>query len=534
MAAIRSSTEDPLGGSDPPESPINHDSLPHLPSTPGNQSNIDSEMDDIDTPRAITIARGSPFDFSSDPLNSTDFQPQQGSQNRKRGPSSLIDNRIDKNPRIDFEFTSNQPTTDPGLQLILEARDLLVRAYTLTSNRGKQARLLDLLEVFREYTEHGRIRNTTTILASQVANLEQATRKIEKQASNTSNTGNTSNNSNTWSKVAKSGIPTSNSAKPQTWQISSSNRNRTKASKVTSTSSKETINIGINSGKGKLALTRRGTLLQARNVQATLFSSIATRNLLNTAFKESGIQELVVSMVSLSIRGNLVVTTTPSFDIDFLIKNEGIVRKALPLLTLIKKGEPWYKVAIHGIPIREFTTTEGKLDSELVAEEIRTFNKGLTPIGQSYWATPSSKRESGLVATGTIIVAFPTEKQAKEAISNRLYIAGISAKVAKHLATPPTFQCTKCSGFGHAESLCKRKLNCLYCASNHSSKNHVCNTCNKSGIKCKHTTIKCVNCNSTTHSADSKLCEVYLAIKNKANSVNTTINSNSTEIIIDE
>ena len=78
MTAIRSSTEDPLGGSVPPELPINHDSLPHLPSTPGNQSNIDSEMDDIDTPRATAIARDSPFVFSSNPPEFYGFSASTG------------------------------------------------------------------------------------------------------------------------------------------------------------------------------------------------------------------------------------------------------------------------------------------------------------------------------------------------------------------------------------------------------------------------------------------------------------------------
>ena len=133
MAAIRSSTEDPLGGSVPPESPINHDSLPYLPSTPGNQSNIDSEMDDIDTPRATAIARDSPFVFSSNPLNSTDFQPQQGSLNKKRGPSSPIDNRIDKNPKNSTTIIPNSHANN----LILQARDLLIQAYTLTKSRDQ-------------------------------------------------------------------------------------------------------------------------------------------------------------------------------------------------------------------------------------------------------------------------------------------------------------------------------------------------------------------------------------------------------------
>ena len=46
---------------------------------------------------------------------------------------------------------------------------------------------------------------------------------------------------------------------------------------------------------------------------------------------------------------------------------------------------------------------------ELVIEEIRTFNKGLTPIGTPYWATNSTKRNSGEQIAGSIVVAFPDE-----------------------------------------------------------------------------------------------------------------------------
>ena len=42
--------------------------------------------------------------------------------------------------------------------------------------------------------------------------------------------------------------------------------------------------------------------------------------------------------------------------------------------------------------------------------------------------------------------------------------------------------------------------------------------------------MRCANCNSTTHTADSKLCEVYLVIKNKAINASSTRRPN----IIDE
>ena len=86
-------------------------------------------------------------------------------------------------------------------------------------------------------------------------------------------------------------------------------------------------------------------------------------------------------MVSLSLRGNIIVNTTPEFNSDFLVSNIEIIKGVLPLVKSIQKGEPWYKVIIHGIPIREFDIPEGM---DLVLEEIKTFNKGLEPIGQPY------------------------------------------------------------------------------------------------------------------------------------------------------
>ncbi len=152
-------------------------------------------------------------------------------------------------------------------------------------------------------------------------------------------------------------------------------------------------------------------------------------------FNTNGIKGLVVLAVSLSIKGNLVVTTIAEFNADFLVSNEAIIKGVLPFLSGLSKGEPWYKVAIYRIPIREFNIPKGM---DLIVSKIKTFNKDLTPIRRPYWAILKETHDSGLVCTGTIIIAFPTEEQAIKAISNRLYIARTSTKVAKYIATPST------------------------------------------------------------------------------------------------
>ena len=117
----------------------------------------------IRLPAAVTIAPCI-VDLSSDPLGGfTPFSSDSTAldtsgqfsriPNRKRGLSSSRDTHAPqpKEPRTQ----PNQPTT--AREAILLARDLVVKAYSLTQSREEQAKLLDLLEVFREYTEHRKI-----------------------------------------------------------------------------------------------------------------------------------------------------------------------------------------------------------------------------------------------------------------------------------------------------------------------------------------------------------------------------------------
>jgi hypothetical protein len=190
-------------------------------------------------------------------------------------------------------------------------------------------------------------------------------------------------------------------------------------------------------------------------VQAKDFSLIRTRNLINNAFKAKGIQKLIVSITTLSFKGNICIITTPEFNSDFLIQYEDIIKGVLPLVISLKKGEPWYKILIYGLLLRELDTEEGM---DLVVLEIKTFNKGLEPIGYPYWITSKENRSSGQFTIGIVVVAFLTEEQAKRAIKDKLLIANFSAKIGKFIPISSTAQCNKYAGFGHLETLCKRDL----------------------------------------------------------------------------
>ncbi len=520
------SPNDPPGSSPPTTDSQDLGELPNRAPSP-----TQSPLNLQNQPRTFNFG----WELSSDPLgaqenSSSDSAAIHRLQSRKRGPSLANPfNRPTKEPRTSTQQNSPANSTNSAQDLILNARDLLVQAYSASKSRLEQAKLLDLLEIFREYTEKGVIQKTSSILATQVANLEQASRKIENQTRQNS----------TWAKIAqiqpdKNSISLVNQpiqlnqpnlpANKENWTLVTSKKGSSIGASTSTSSNTREKTSSKTRGPSKPALSRRCTLLQAHRVQASLFSAFRVRNLINTAFQAKGIQKPVISGVSLSAKGNIVVYTTSDFNSDFLIEKEAIIKGVLPLVTSLQKGEPWYKVVIHGLPIQDFNSPDGM---DLVVSEIEIFNKGLTPIGKPYWITSKENRSIGQLL-GSIAVAFPTESQANQAIQNRLYIAGISAKVTKYRSINSSIQCKNCGGFGHLDKSCKKDPKCILCAEPHLYIEHFCSICKKKGQTCTHLTPKCVNCNSTTHSANSKLCEVYLAVKNR------TQKATSIPIIIDE
>ena len=249
-------------------------------------------------------------------------------------------------------------------------------------------------------------------------------------------------------------------------------------------------------------------LILVQSVATTELSSLALRNAFNKAFVNKGVAGPVVATVSRTLGRNIVVSTTSQFSADYLLENQPIWEHLVPF-KLAQKDEPWYKVVLHGIPIADFNNFEGMA---LIIEEIKTFNKGFTPIGTPYWLTSAEKRQHQLA--GSVAVAFATAAEASRAIRHRLYVAGISVRVEKLYTTAATTQCLKCQGFGHLNSYCKQVPTCRLCGDKHATQQHVCSTCSAKGTKCAHLVPKCANCKEA-HTADFKSCESLIAIKNK-------------------
>ena len=494
--------------------------LPSSPSPTFNTIVVDEMQMELSSPTApshgtptlpMFVPSSASFAFNppSTPFSATEnFSATQHrlsiNPNGKRGQGSHSYSR----KRAHFQEPETQDITqestlDSVRSIILAARDLLLKACTLTESRDEQGRLLDLLERFREYTEEGKVQNTARIIASQVTNLEIATRKIEAQAKALAKTNqNASTPSAPSSLTPASGslsyaTAANNGAKqttsPQEWTVVGKPKPTKKDSppKPTATKSKRLI------------------LIQSATGTDTEFSSFAMRNAFNKAFLDKGVKDPVVATVSRTRGQNIVVSTTNQFSADFLLEKKSIWEHILHFESA-QKDEPWHKVVIHGIPTADFNTPDGMA---LIVDEIKTFNKGLTPIGTPYWLTPAEKRHSQ--RAGSVVVAFASPEEAKRAIRHRLYIAGISARVEKLYSTAPTTQCSKCQGFGHLDNHCRRMPICKLCGDQHSTQQHVCNTCKAKGTGCAHLVPKCANCTGP-HTADYKSCETLLAIKTKA------------------
>jgi hypothetical protein len=218
-------------------------------------------------------------------------------------------------------------------ELILKARELVIQASLVAPSCDEQSKLLDLLEIFREYTEKGQISSISRIIGSQISNLESATRKIEKitrappKATPPISTSQKSGEAQaippqkplSLAQIASQGAPPTTTT-PQEWNLV-----QKKASKAPQAS------------KGPQKMCKRLILVQSSTGSIAQFSPLALQNAFNKAFLEKGVKGPVVNMVSRTRSQNIVVTTTPHFSADYLLEKKGHLA-VNPTLQISPKG----------------------------------------------------------------------------------------------------------------------------------------------------------------------------------------------------
>jgi hypothetical protein len=247
---------DHLGSSPPPTTSQDLGELPNSPYTPTPRPTTQINLNS--TPITLQFE---PIP-SSDPLGLQNFHSattHRHTQSRKRGPSSQ-----ELRPQLNKDPPNTLFEPHQAQELIFQARDLIVKACSFAYSRSEQSKLLDLLEIFREYTEKGVIQKTSTILATQIANLEVATKKIETQT-RIQSTQQTQNQQKSWASIAsqENSSNLNPNLKAQEWtkvtRKGSSSGISTK--NTNSTTREKAITIAKETSK-KTALTSRCTLLR--------------------------------------------------------------------------------------------------------------------------------------------------------------------------------------------------------------------------------------------------------------------------------
>ncbi|CAG8977211.1 hypothetical protein HYALB_00006748 [Hymenoscyphus albidus] len=360
---------------------------------------------------------------------------------------------------------SHPETSDDA---IVASRSLLCKAIELEDNQPKKLALIDLLNLFRDYTEGKPLENTITTLTNSVNNLEDIAKRLPK----TSYASVTANNQPTIDNSTQSLIDAQlNHTPPQKTDQQKNRDARKKANKERKEAIKAQRLILIED-----YLQPFGGDLQLLTLQDAI----------NKVFKTRFNISPVISTISRSQSNNLVLTAVEEYNAQFLLDRIEAI-KGIIKFKEARVDTTRYQVVIHGIPIREFNSPTGLVQ---LKDEILTFNKTLNlQIDETpHWLTSKDKRDSGLQHQGSIVVAFKEESQAIRAQRNRLNLAGISARV-EHLRNKSRKpRCSRCQENGHPLKYCKNPPKCKFCSQQHQSSQHKCQECQTQGEACEHTT----------------------------------------------
>lgn len=416
-------------------------------------------------------------DFNKDPITARAFaaniisvDKNKVEQGKKRALTSTptTEYSYPKSIRISTPQNTKEPLSKSQLA-VLKSRDILVEAYSMTEDRDEQTNLLALLEVFRYYTEYGRVQNIKPRESSSAkANPSLSTPNKSLSASTVTQP--------LWTTVVKKSIP-KQSATNATTRINADESIQGKT--LEPTRSEKVLTI---------VLTKDGAAMPKYN-------PTTVRNTINTA-----LGKVAISRVHTSPNKNIVLTCHDSSPDELLIKKSDWVSVTSEWsVDDIRKVGDHAKLVVHGVPT-SMTISDFK-------EEVSTFNPGVQLEGEPRWLTTTSNKFHS-----SMVVSVTNETEKAKIRRSGLLVGGILLKVVNFQSSTVKSQCRKCLKYGHQATLCSKPAKCAYCAGEHLTTNHICSTC-KSSQQCAHVQKKCANCNSTSHSAfEREHCEVFKAL----------------------
>jgi len=201
------------------------------------------------------------------------------------------------------------------------------------------------------------------------------------------------------------------------------------------------------------------------------------------------------------------VTTMKSIKATSLNSKVGTFLHLIPGTVSIHLNTPISHVLVHGIP-----TSKSLAE---IANELTTFNTGLSLTSQPRWLTTDDARAGKTASTVVIRIMGP---RVSNYVSKRLAAFSSTYRTEHHLRFNSHTQYSKCQGYAHHSNRCTNPVSCPWCASPHPTGNHTCPsaTCCIRGRPCSHTVLRCVNCQGL-HDAHTLQCPSHPKVAQNEN-----------------
>jgi hypothetical protein len=364
------------------------------------------------------------------------------------GPSSL------KKATATFKAARDLEESRQAEDKVLEARQCLVAAANLLRSKpNEQSRILELIEVMRNFTEKKELPKAASIISTQTNALEKAIRKLDETVAAITTTHTVAlektickwndaiiSNSNSLEsqrisqaekQTSLSLVTSSNSSSQLSGQSQSPSfaevaRKHLPKPKSLETTSNSWSTVGKN-GKVVTSTPKPIRLVLEAEDKDKKIKPIQLRETINETAKDLGFKGLFALSTTKSGTGNLIVQLSGREARNFAYQSMEALRKAIGFRKVLD-DDSCYKVVIHGVSTEDFDVDNGLAS---IREEIETYNSGLKPTSDPIWLTSQTKRRE--VQGASVLVTFQTEEEAKRAIRHRLFIGGASlrAELAK-------------------------------------------------------------------------------------------------------
>ena len=313
-------------------------------------------------------------------------------------------------------------TTRAIKEKIQAARQLIVEAASLSkTDPEEQTRLLDLVEVFREYTERKPLSSATKTISAQVANLGTVVTKIERA---TRQQGPQAKAVPPPPALQKGVLPHATTA-PSYASAVGNTQPVDRASFSPSPSASEWVTVQRKAPTSQTQPAQPTQLVLSLPNKDQPIDSFQTRNRINNAYKAKGYKDILTLSATRSLKGNLVLKLASKAAKDYIVQNPQALKEAVPY-TAILEDSNWFKVVAHGVPSAAFLGDNGPRQ---IQEEVETFNAGLKVVSLPIWL--SSQETRATKNAGSVLLAFETEAEATRAITQRLFLGGVSVWVEK-------------------------------------------------------------------------------------------------------